>query len=100
MPIRTLLLVTVSAPLLMACASVPAETVNDKPAFKPAVQQHDLAPISIAPHITTGTIVGPQLPAVTTTTKQDATSPTVRVETANVSALHEPMKAIHSVSGV
>ncbi len=90
MPIRTLLLVTVSAPLLMACASVPGASANDKPAFKQAVQQHDLAPIPVVPRTMTGTVVGPSLPPAATAAKPETTSPTVRVETANTLALHEP----------
>jgi type IV secretion system protein VirB9 len=85
-----ILFATVSALVLSACASEapPPAIAYDDAAYKPAVQQHDPVPKSVAPQIATGTIVGPVLPALPV--KTAILPPTARVEAANRTALHEP----------
>jgi type IV secretion system protein VirB9 len=85
-----LLLVTVSALALSACASeTPPPTITyDDASFKPAVPQHDPAPRPAVPQIPVGTVMGPVLPAAPA--KNEALPPTARVEAANQAALQEP----------
>ncbi|MBU6298886.1 MAG: P-type conjugative transfer protein TrbG [Alphaproteobacteria bacterium] len=86
---RMIMSLVVLAMMTGGCASAPRPRAAP---FKPAAEQHDPTPRSASPRIAPGTVIGPSMPA-TTTTSHPAIGPVRAVAVANRRALDEPTSA-------